>query len=627
MTARRAGWRPAGRGLRGLVLALVLAASGCSGGAPRQPPAAAEPAQHLVVITIDTLRADRVGAYGYAAARTPAIDRLAREGARFTQAFTTAPITLPAHASLLTGRYPPVHGARHNGVAMSGQSATLATHLQSAGFDTAAFVSAFPLDSRFGLARGFDVYDDDLPRGPDRKLQNERSGDETVRRAIAWLGAHTTRRIFLWVHLFEPHAPYGDRTDGRPAGVRYDEEIAASDRAVAQMVAALGERAGSTLVVLAADHGEAFGEHGEIGHSIFIYDATLRIPLVLRGPAVPAGLAVDLPVSLVDVAPTVLSLLGLSPLEADGVSLRPALTGGTIATRPLYAESFAPLLDFGWSPLRSVREGSWKYIDAPKPELYDVEQDPGESVNLESRHPEQASGLLARVQTYGGVEPAVTATDREAAERLRSLGYVGGATHRPASAGRPDPKDRIEVASRLAEVTSGEVRGAALLETLEAILKVDAGNPQAHLRLGYAEVERGRCDRAEPHLRAALAARLPSADAGLALADCRGRASDARGALAALEAARALEPGNPVVEANLGLLALARDDTDSAIRWLQAALATDPGLLEARFALARAFGRAGRKDEAAAEARALLTQLTPDAPQRAEVQRLLDAVR
>ena len=620
------GLRPTVHRLRVAAIAASMAATAC-GQADRQVPAARSQAQNLVLITIDTLRADRVGAYGYAAAQTPAMDRLAREGVRFNRAFTTAPITLSAHASLLSGRYPPGHGARHNGIAMAGEVPTLATLLHNSGFATGAFVSAFPLDDRFGLARGFDVYDDELPRGPDRRPMNERGGDESVRRAVAWLNANATRRTFLWVHLFEPHAPYGDARDNRAVGVRYDEEIAASDRAVAQVLGALGERSAETLVVLAADHGEAFGEHGEVGHSIFVYDTTLRIPLLMRGPGLPAGAVIDVPVSLVDIAPTVLPLLGVAPSDVDGVSLQPSFSNGTISERTLYMESFAPLLDFGWSPLRSVRDGTWKYIAAPRAELYDVGGDPGETRNLESHDPQRASRLLARVQGFSGVEPPSGATDTDAANRLRSLGYLGGGATGGAASSRPDPKDRIQLASRLAAVTSGEVRGEALITTLEAILKDDSANPQAHLRLGVAEIERGRCDRAEPHLRAALAARLPSADAGLALAGCRTRANDVEGARQALEAARALEPGNPVVEANLGLLALSRDDAATAVRWLQSSLKSDPTLLEARFALARAFGRLGRRDEAAAEARALLAQLPPEAPQRREVQRLLDALK
>ena len=609
------------------VVAVAIVASGCGGDASSSSREAVR-AQHLVLVTVDTLRADRVGAYGYVPARTPAIDRLAREGVRFTQAFTTAPITLPAHASLLTGRYPPGHGARHNGLAMSTSVPTLATILQQAGFSTAAFVSAFPLDKRFGLARGFDIYDDQLPRGPDRKPLNERAGDESVRRAVEWLSSRATQRTFLWLHLFEPHAPYGDAASGRSVAARYDDEVAASDRAIAQLLEALGARIDSTLVVVAADHGEAFGEHGEIGHSIFVYDTTLQIPLMMRGPGIPIGREVTTPVSLVDIAPTVLPLLDVSGLDADGVSLVPTFqTASAFADRAIYAESFAPLLDFGWSPLRSVRDATWKYIAAPRAELYEVAKDSGESADLSAKDPQRAARLRARVEAFSGIEPPDTTPDSDATRRLRSLGYLGGAPGQANGSKRADPKDRIQIASRLAEVTSGEVRGDALLRHLEAIIHDDPENPQARLRLGYAEIARGRCDRAEPHLEMALAARIPSADAGLALADCRGRSNDVAGAFRALEVARELEPGNPVVEANLGLLALTRNDTTGAIRWLESALESDPDLLEARFALARAFGRAGRRDEAAAQARTLLEQLPPNAPQRAEVQRLLDAVR
>jgi choline-sulfatase len=615
------------RGSRVVLAAVALVSFACTtdGGGSRTA-GSVQTAQHLVLITIDTLRADRVGSYGYTAAKTPAMDDLASNGARFTRAFTTAPITLPAHASLLTGRYPPGHGARHNGVAMIDSIPTLATALKAAGFRTAAFVSAFPLDDRFGLARGFEIYDDELVRGADGKPLNERAGDETVQRAVSWLTADTTRRLFVWVHLFEPHAPYGDPATMRPVAARYDEEIAASDRFVNQLLTTLGNRMASTLIVLAADHGEAFGEHDETGHSIFVYDTTLRIPLLIRGPGIRAGTVVDAPVSMVDIAPTVQTLLGVPLLDTDGVSLVPLLTGGSIGERMIYAESFAPLLDFGWSPLRSVRDADWKYIAAPRAELYNLSVDSSENSNLANRDPQRSTRLLSRVESFGRADASATKPDVEAAKRLRSLGYLGGGPSPGTGSNRPDPKDRVRIASRLAEVTSGELRRDARIPALEAVLKEDPNNPQAHLRLGYAELERSRCDRAEPHLRTALDARLPSADAGLGLADCRLRAKDFRGAAQALEAARALEPGNPVVEANLGLVALARNDSQNAIKWLQAALATDPNLLEARFALARALGRAGRRDEAAAEARRLLLKLPPNAPQRAEVQRLIEAL-
>ena len=615
----------------GLLAAALVAGPACRRQAPAAPASGDGPqARNLLIVTIDTLRADRVGAYGHSTARTPALDGVARAGVRFDQAFAPSPITLTSHASLLTGRYPPGHGARHNGMAMTAPVPTLATALDSAGFATAAFVSAFPLDRRFGLPRGFDEYDDQLGRGADGRPLNERAGAETVRRARAWLDAHRSGRFFLWVHLFEPHAPYGDpaQAASRPAVARYDEEISTADRATGQLLDALGDAQASTLVVITADHGEAFGEHGEIGHSIFVYDTTLRVPFLMKGPGIPIDRPIDAPVSLVDLAPTALARLGVTGFDADGVDLRGLIDGSAApADRTIYAESFAPLLDFGWSPLRSVRDARWKYIAAPKAELYDTESDPVEARNLESSDPQRASQLRARVERYGPADAPAGAVAAEAANRLRSLGYLAGGPRAPSAGGRPDPKDRIELASRIAMVTSGEVSGPELVTTLEAIVRDDPGNPQAHLRLGYAELERGRCAQAEPHFRTVMQAQMPSADAGLGLADCRMRANDLRGAGQALDAADRAEPGNPVVEANRGLLALAQDDAPRAIRLLQSAVSRDPGFFEARFNLARAFARAGRRAEALEEAETLLGQLPSGAPQRSEVARLVQALK
>lgn len=562
------------------------------------------------------------------------MDDLAREGVRFSHAYATAPITLTSHASLMSGRYPAGHGARHNGMAMNNVP-SVATTLEAAGFATGAFVSAFPLDRRFGLARGFDEYDDQLGRGPGDRPLNERPGAQTVARAIAWLDAHRTEPFFLWVHLFEPHAPYGTPTEvgSRESAVqtstlaRYDDEIATADTLTGRLLAALGDVAASTLVIVASDHGEAFGEHDEVGHSVFVYDTTLRVPLILRGPRIPQGRSVDTAVSLVDVAPTLLALLGQPAMDTDGVSLTPALEGQTLGDRAIYAESFAPLFDFGWSPLRTVRDQGWKFIAAPRPELFDLNADADEQRNLVDADPQRVSRMRARVEGLGGPDPAAQpAVDAEARRRLDALGYVSGAAGQRRTA-RPDPKDRIRIASRLATVMAGEVQGPALIATLEAVLKDDPANPQAHLRLGYAHLESKRCDRAVPHLRAALAARLPSADAGLGLAGCLVGAGDLSAAVTALRAADALEPGNAVVQANLGLIILQQNDAATAVTQLTAALAADPGLLEARFALARALARLGRRADATREAQTLLQQLPPNAPQRAEVERLLSALR
>jgi cytochrome c-type biogenesis protein CcmH/NrfG len=561
-----------------------------------------------------------------------------------------------------------------------------------------------------------------------------------VDEALAWIGrSKPGGRVFAWIHLFEPHAPYeadagaaskpvGDRTVGdrpvsdrpiserpvseRPVSDRYDDEIARADAQVARVVQALAPRAASTLFVVAADHGEAFGEHGEIGHSIFVYDTTLRVPLIIAGPGMSAagassggaiagsgdgtgagagrsaggdsgiGRVAPEPVSLVDVVPTLVDLLGLAPIETDGVSLRPALAGQTVGRRALYAESLAPLLDFGWSPLRSMREGSDKYIAAPKPELYDVAGDPGETRNrlgqttatagaaaastaivktLADRierinaaaAPVAASAATApaaavssapqgdgsrRSQTPAGALPttpspaAGSQADREALARLQSLGYVGSSTgvgvrDAAGDAARPDPKDRIAIAARIADVTSGELQGAALRAALERLVRDDPRNGQMQMRLGFVLLDAGDCRAAIPRFQAAIAAAVPSADPYLGLAECLGPSGNHTAARNALATADRIEPNNPVVAANLGLLALDEGRTQDAIDRLRAALTRAPDLHQARFALARAYGRAGQRADAAREARELLTRLPANAPQRSEVERLLAAVQ
>jgi choline-sulfatase len=588
------------------------------------PAVGADIARNLLIVTIDTLRADRVGAYGYARARTPSLDGIAARGVRFDRAFATAPITLPSHASLMTGRYPPSHGGRHNGIRVN-EVPTLAGRLEAAGFATGAFVGAFPLDHRFGLDKGFQAYGDRMPRGPEGRPANERTGREVVDDALAWLAEHRAQRFFLWVHLFEPHAPYGDPGDKRPVEARYDDEVAEADRQVGRLVGSLGPDAASTLTVVASDHGEAFGEHGEIGHSIFVYDTTLRVPLILAGPSIEAG-TVGADVSLADVAPTVATLLGVGTFDADGLDLGAVLRGATPAPRELYAESFAPLLDFGWSALRSVRADGLKYIAAPSPELYDTRTDPAESRNLVTESAQRTASLVARVDGISSaeLEPSV-AVDSEAAGRLQALGYTSG---RPQNASqRADPKDRRDLVARLAQVTSGELSGPALESTLRRILESDPQNPQAHLRLGYVLADSNRCAEAEPHFRSAIAARTPTADAHLGLAGCLAGARKFDKAADALRDGLALEPDNPVVVANQGVVLSDAGKPLSAIPLLQRAVALDPEFHQARFNLALAFARTGQAANAAAEAQELLRRLPPDAPQRPEVRRLLAAVQ
>lgn len=616
-----------------LPVSLLLAALALGACSPATPPptAAARPAKNLVLITIDTLRADHVGAYGYGRARTPAMDRLAREGVQFDEAFAAAPITLPSHATILTGRYPPGHGSRHNLMPIDATVPTLAAMLQAQGFATAAFVGAFPLDRRFGLARGFDIYSDRMPRDASGRLMNERPGREVIDAALAWVEPHRGRRFFLWVHLFEPHAPYGDprRTPGRGVVERYDDEIATADEQVGRLLALLAAGAPDNAIVLAGDHGEGLGEHGEPTHSLFVYDSTLRVPLLVAGAGVPHGVRVRDPVSLVDVAVTALRLLGIPRADTDGVDLTPAFGGARLSARELYAESFAPLFDFGWSPLRAVRSNHWKFIAAPRPELYDLQQDAGEGRNLVSSETRLASSLRERVERYSPADPRRDGqpTDVEATARLRALGYVSGGGGDAPGASRPDPKDRREEAARFARVTSGELYGQALRDALQAILRDDPRNPQANLRLGWALLETDDTRGAEPHFAMAVAARMPSADPYLGLAACQAARGAVGTALATLAAVAPAERDNPVVLANVGVLEAQLDHLDRAMNALSRAVTLDPDFNEARFNLARVYGRAGRRSQAETEARELLARLPPDAPQRPEVERLLNALR
>jgi choline-sulfatase len=612
--------------MRALVVAISsFAIVACRSETPKPLVQAPPPARNLVLITVDTLRADRIGAYGYGAARTPAMDALAAQGVKFTRAYATAPITLPSHASLMTGRYPVGHGARHNGIRMDLKTPTLADSLSQAGFATGAFIAAYPLDRRFGLIKGFQTYGDRMPPSRNGRAINERPGREVVDQALAWLATHRGGRFFLWVHLFEPHTPYGDPADarGRPPGARYDDEVAEADSQTARIIEALGTDRSSVLVVVASDHGEAFGEHGEIGHSIFVYDTTLQVPLIMSGAGLPRGKSIADAVALIDVAPTAMRLLGVGPFDADGIDLNDAISGEPLPPRDLFAESFAPLLDFGWSPLHVVRTPQWKYIDAPRPELYDVGRDPDETRDLSQREKPRVAEMHARIVARAGAsQGSATSIDPDARARLQALGYTSGPGPAPGAV-RPDPKDRRDEAARLAQIASGELQGAALERALRRVLASDARNPQANLRLGYALLDSNRCREATAHFRSAIAERSPTADAHLGLAACEMSEQRFDAAASTLRAAERIEPDNPVVIANLGVVLSDGGRPADAVAPLQRALTLDPNLHQARFSLAIAYARAGRRPEATATAEELLRRLPPDAPQRSEVERLI----
>ena len=527
----------------------------------------------MLLVTVDTLRADRVGAYGDAAARTPAMDGLAASGVLFEHAFTPSPVTLPAHTSIMTGLAPPTHGVRGNGAfALGPGTPTLAEALRARGLASAAFIGGFPLARRFGLARGFDHYDDALAKSPGVSYElAERRGDAVVESARSWLSLHPGR-VFVWVHLFDPHAPY-DPPVSRPGLDPYRGEVAATDAALATLLASWNARPEPSLVVLTADHGEAFGEHGEESHSLFVYDTTLRVPLVIRGPGWSPGRRVAAAVGIADIAATIVEAVGPGGPTLPGRSLARPLDG--TAADPLYAETLAPRLDFGWSELRAWRDGRYKYIRAPRPELYDVQADPGETRNVSAEHPDVAARLRGDLEraigAMGEVESRHT-PDAETAERLRALGYVQGPQARGSGA---DPKDMADVALMIARAAGPFRDHAAAAAAYRPIAQRDPANPLVNLRLADALLRAGRADDAVPYYRKVIAGRPLTADAFVGLASAhadRGRLDEAR---AVLVEALAVDPANGQVHYNLGEVARVKGDIDTARREYTAALA-DP---------------------------------------------------
>jgi arylsulfatase A-like enzyme/Tfp pilus assembly protein PilF len=504
---------PARRRLPWLVLAAALAC-----GRPT--------AERVVLVSIDTLRADHLGSYGADFAHTPRLDALAAEGVRFATAIAPVPLTLPSHTTLLTGLDPPEHGVRHNGVFRLAEDVpTLAEHLHEAGFATAAFVAAYVLDRQFGLARGFDSYDDRTSRSKfGRGILGfaERPANQVVDAALGWLAA-APARFFLWVHLYDPHAEYrpppgfASAFPNRP----YDGEIAFADAQVGRLLAAVDERFpdGRTLVVVTADHGESLGEHGEATHSHLVYDATQHVPLLVKGPGLPPGRVVDGVVALRDVAPTIVELAGAPPLAgATGRSLAAAARGATLEPRSAHVETLATQLDWGWSPLLGVRSAGFKYIRAPRAELYDLAADPGETRNLLPGEPERAAALdaelEARLASARPVVPNVELED-EGRERLEALGYVVAATPAVRAdlgvVGGRDPKDEMATlavvyeADRLVGEQQPTRAVAKLLEVpmdnvvyqgLLALAALGAGDPVLAERAARAAI------RAAPLLRA-----------------------------------------------------------------------------------------------------------------------------
>ena len=608
-------------------VALVLLALAC-GDRQTRP-------RNLLLITLDTLRADRLGSYGYDAAQTPNLDALAARGLRFHRAATVMPLTLPAHASLMTGTHPGFHGVRDNGgFYLEEDAETLAEVLRANGFRTGGFVGAFVLDSRWGIAQGFDhFYDDfDLAEFDDAPSMDaiQRPGPQVVDQALEWLGTPADEPFFAWVHLYDPHTPYQapERFSSRFPATRdgaYDAEIAFTDSQVGRLIEALetGGRLEDTLVAVLGDHGEMLGEHQEVTHGFFIYDAAVRIPLLIAGPGVPVA-EIDRQVRLVDVLPTLLARFGLAaPAAVQGIDLMP-LVGGEGMRLPALSESWFPRYHYGWSELVALQDGRYKYIRAPRPELYDLTADPGELDNLVAREPQRAASMAAALERLVGElsterELAPRPVDDETAARLQALGYLGGGSSRHLEdlpgVERGDPKDKITLYNRLKEASAAATRERyerAVALVREALAE-DPRIVEAHVLLGNFERKSGRLEAAAAAYRDALALDPEHREALYSLALAYKESGRLEEAATGLERAAELDPRNGKVIWQLADLRLRQGRLDEAEGLLAAALERD--LDRPRFLLKLA--ECHLEQERPAEAERRLRQALADNPELA----------
>ena len=547
----------------------------------------------VLLVSIDTLRADHVGSYGYRAAATPVIDALAARGLRFEQAETVTPLTLPAHTSLLSGTFPAFHGVRDNGSFYVGDEVTtLAEVLKAHGYRTGGFVGAYVLDHRWGIAQGFDHYYDDfdlsrfeMAAGIDAA---QRPGSEVVDHALAWLAGDGDQPFFAWVHLYDPHSPYVPPEPYRsrfPATLEgaYDGEIAATDAQVGRLIDFLtsSRRLANTVIVVVGDHGESLGEHGEQQHGFFVYDAAVRIPLIVAGPRVPTRAVPD-QVRIVDVMPTILELAGVeAPPAVQGVSLMP-LGRGERQDLLGFSETWYPRYHYGWSELTAVRDGRYKFIAAPRRELYDTQADPGELHDIAASNPRVADAL-ERALAEMTAKLAVAATPQkprpvepEVEERLRSLGYVAATVSRATLADRirGDPKDKIGLYNLLKRAAQDSVDGR-LDEGIAKVREVLAADPEvieAHTMLGNMNVKARRLPEAIAAYQKALAIDPEHEGAAWSLALAYQDAGKLDEAQAGFERVRQLNPRDARPLYQLAALSVRRGDFAGAAATLEEGL-------------------------------------------------------
>jgi len=596
--------------------------------------------RNLLLITLDTVRADAIGSYG-GTAKTPTLDAVAARGVRFERALTPSPLTLPAHTSILTGIDPPQHGVRDNGIeALPADVPTLASILDAAGYQTAAFVSSRVLDQRFGLARGFDEYGDRM--AAERVGQYgypERDAMAVTDDAIRWLAERgVDGPFFLWIHYYDAHAPYSPPTQWRSDSDRgnYYGEIAYVDHEIARLVDAAGTN--DTIIGVVGDHGEMFGEHGEEGHGIFLYEASLRVPLLIAGPGVPAGQVVGETVGTVQLASTLLDLLAsdhdTDPMQPPLPGLAPAVRNGS--TLPIFSEALLPANAYGWSPLQALSEERWRYIAAPRPELYDVQSDSAEAndrAGAEAPIAERmASSLAHRIEAYGSRAGASVDVDGSLDASLRSLGYLSTSG---AEASDIDPKDGIQWLAQRDEakrwMATGDFERAAQIlrrivqlnpqnqtflgqyaralfglgrktEGVEVYRKAVQLNPKLdflHVNLAQALLEIGETSEAEAEMRLALELNPRSASASLALAELLAKSKRPAEERQVLQRAADAGTDSAGIHLRLGQLTARDRDFDSAEFHLAQSTTLEPRMFLAWLIRGMNAEAAGHLDDAA----------------------------
>jgi arylsulfatase A-like enzyme/Flp pilus assembly protein TadD len=584
-----------------LILALTATASG-------QAKGSAKPSPDVFLITIDTLRADHVGCYGYKQVETPTLDALAADGIRFTHAFTHSPITNTSHTTILTGLLPSVHGVTDFGVPLAPQHATWAELLKQRGYHTAAFIGAVILDSKTlapGLDRGFDFYDN-FPAKTETKERwgrLERRGMTVVEHAEAWLAKHPTGPRFVWVHLYDPHDPYEPPPpfSEKYKDHLYDGEIAYADSALAHFIVTLKKSGAyeNAIIVVVGDHGEGLGQHGEETHGLFLYDSTLHVPLVLKMPrAAHHGLVIDSQVRTSDILPTVLDLTNTpAPKELNGASLVPLIGGEDKTARALFGETDYPLR-WGWAPLRALRTENLKLIEAPRPELYRLDSDPGELNNVYATDTAQVQSMRTEMAKWTALLPP---------------------TNVPKDL--PDPKDKVEEQNLLhrAMLASDDNRIQDARGYLTKTLKLDPNSPTALRQLGELEFGAGEFRQASLHLKKAIEIRSDDSTAAFELGQALEKSGDFAGARDALEASLKLSPSQMTARLLLGHVYLRLKDPKNAEDQFEAAQLVDSNNSEARLGLAEAQIQESKFSDAMPD----LEAFVKENPRNAEALRLL----